>query len=56
MNVYIVRHGETKLNTGGGKLQGWIDEPLNETGRMQADRLRTPEQRSLRPERDTSGG
>ncbi len=31
MKIYIVRHGETKLNRE-GRLQGWIDEPLNESG------------------------
>ena len=39
MNVYIVRHGETRLNETRGNLQGRIDEPLNEHGRAQADRL-----------------
>ncbi len=32
MKIYIVRHGETKLNSE-GRLQGWIDEPLIENGR-----------------------
>ena len=32
MDLYIIRHGETRLNVG-KCLQGWIDEPLNENGR-----------------------
>lgn len=32
MRIYIVRHGETAANTD-GRLAGWLDEPLNETGR-----------------------
>ena len=28
MRLYIIRHGETKLNAL-GCLQGWTDEPLN---------------------------
>jgi alpha-ribazole phosphatase len=33
--LYLVRHGETVANAG-GKLQGWMDAPLNERGRSQA--------------------
>lgn len=33
MLVYIVRHGETKVNTE-GRLCGHIDTPLNENGRL----------------------
>ncbi len=32
MKIYIVRHGETDLNAK-GVMQGWLDEPLNESGR-----------------------
>lgn len=32
MLIYLIRHGETDLNTL-GVMQGWIDEPLNEGGR-----------------------
>lgn len=32
MLLYIIRHGETRLNVK-GCLQGWIDEPLNQNGR-----------------------
>ena len=35
MKFYILRHGETALNSG-GVLQGWLDEPLNENGRRLA--------------------
>lgn len=35
MEIYIVRHGETDLNAQ-GVLQGWIDEPLNASGRKLA--------------------
>lgn len=35
MMLYIVRHGETRLNEL-GCLQGWVDEPLNENGRSLA--------------------
>lgn len=31
MQIYIVRHGETKANVD-GYLQGWSDDPLNENG------------------------
>lgn len=36
--VCVVRHGETDWNLS-GVLQGWIDVPLNETGRRQAQEL-----------------
>lgn len=35
MKIYILRHGETALNTK-GVMQGWLDEPLNENGRKLA--------------------
>ncbi|MBR0409731.1 MAG: Spx/MgsR family RNA polymerase-binding regulatory protein [Eubacterium sp.] len=35
MLLYIIRHGETRLNAE-GRLQGWVDEPLNENGRRLA--------------------
>ena len=35
MKIYVVRHGETALNSK-GVLQGWLDEPLNENGRYLA--------------------
>ena len=35
MRIYIIRHGETDLNVK-GVLQGWVDEPLNESGRSLA--------------------
>ena len=31
MKIYIIRHGETAANKE-GQLQGWIDDPLNESG------------------------
>ena len=34
--LYIIRHGETNLNHE-GRLQGWVDEPLNENGRKLAE-------------------
>lgn len=36
--VYVVRHGETDWNIS-GILQGWIDVPINDKGRMQAREL-----------------
>jgi broad specificity phosphatase PhoE len=36
--VCVVRHGETDWNTA-GILQGWLDVPLNERGRVQAREL-----------------
>ena len=36
--IYLVRHGQTPLNES-GVLRGLADPPLNETGRLQADRL-----------------
>ncbi|MCR5575933.1 MAG: histidine phosphatase family protein [Oscillospiraceae bacterium] len=35
MKLYILRHGETALNSK-GVMQGWLDEPLNENGRRLA--------------------
>lgn len=35
MRIYIIRHGETALNAK-GVMQGWIDEPLNDNGRLLA--------------------
>ena len=32
MKLYIIRHGETRLNAL-GCLQGWTDEPLNQNGK-----------------------
>ena len=32
MLIYIVRHGETDLNSR-GIMQGWLDEPLNQAGK-----------------------
>ncbi|MBR1931004.1 MAG: histidine phosphatase family protein [Lachnospiraceae bacterium] len=32
MLLYIMRHGETDYNVA-GRLQGWLEEPLNEKGR-----------------------
>ncbi len=31
MKIYVIRHGETGANAE-GRLQGWINEPLNELG------------------------
>ena len=31
MLIYLIRHGETRLNAS-GTLQGWMDVPLNENG------------------------
>ena len=35
MKLFILRHGETEPNTR-GSLQGWMDAPINENGRMLA--------------------
>lgn len=35
MRIFLIRHGETRLNTL-RKFQGSLDEPLNDTGKMQA--------------------
>lgn len=32
MKIYIIRHGETDLNSK-AIMQGWLDEPLNQSGR-----------------------
>ena len=39
MKIWITRHGQTNLNKA-KLMQGLTDEPLNETGRMQAGRMR----------------
>jgi broad specificity phosphatase PhoE len=31
MKIYVIRHGETGANKE-GRLQGWLDEPLNDLG------------------------
>lgn len=36
--IFLARHGETEANAE-GRVQGWLDPPLNERGRDQARRL-----------------
>jgi probable phosphoglycerate mutase len=38
MLVYLIRHGQTEFNVS-GRVQGWLDVPLNDIGREQAQRL-----------------
>ena len=38
MLVYLIRHGQTQYNID-GRVQGWLDVPLNDQGREQARRL-----------------
>ena len=35
MQIYVIRHGETAMNLK-SRLQGWLDEPLNENGMLVA--------------------
>jgi probable phosphoglycerate mutase len=37
--ILLARHGETKDNVPPPRVQGWIDTPLNDTGRAQARAL-----------------
>ena len=46
MLIYIIRHGETDLNVK-GVLQGWVDEPLNESG-MRLARITGTKMESVR--------
>ena len=46
MLIYIIRHGETDLNVK-GVLQGWVDEPLNESG-MRLARITGKKMESVR--------
>lgn len=46
--IALVRHGETAANRE-GRLQGRLDLPLNETGRVQADGLAAALARGTRP-------
>ena len=36
MTIYVIRHGETALNAK-AIMQGWLDEPLNQSGRDLAE-------------------
>ena len=36
--IWLARHGETAANAE-GRVQGWLDPPLNERGRAQAESL-----------------
>lgn len=38
MKFILVRHGETKYNQE-NRIQGWLDIPLSDTGRQQAERI-----------------
>ena len=36
LRLSLVRHGQTAFNAQ-GRVQGWLDVPLDETGRAQAE-------------------
>lgn len=38
MHLYLIRHGQTQYNAD-GRIQGWLDVPLNAEGKDQARRL-----------------
>ena len=52
MKLYILRHGETDLNVQ-GRLQGWLDAPLNENG-VRAAAETSPSFPSIAPHRQLS--
>lgn len=38
MNLLLIRHGQSQANVE-GRMQGWLDSPLSDTGRAEADAL-----------------
>ena len=38
LTVYLIRHGQTAFNAQ-GRVQGWLDVPLDDTGQLQAWRV-----------------
>ena len=38
LEIYLTRHGQTEFNVI-GRMQGWCDSPLTESGRAEAERL-----------------